>query len=504
MRAKIILLYIVITLSATSLLLTSCMDDESFSTSRSDLLTFSQDTVSFDTCFSEVPTPTRTFWVYNRTGRGLRCSSIRLSGGNQTGYRVNVDGMYLGGAQGYVVTDQEIREGDSIRVFVELTAPRNHSDHPQQCNDDLVFTLESGMQQKVALSAHTWDAEFLRNVTLTEDMVLSDPRPTVIYGTLTVPEGLTLTIPAGKTLFFDSSAGIDIHGRLLCQGQQGREVVLRGNRLDNMFDYLPYDNISGQWQGLHFYGTSYGNELTYTDLHAATDAIVCDSSDVSRPKLTIANSTIHNNMQNGINTFSSQLTIANTQITNCGGNLLLAIGGDIDINGCTLAQFYPYNAYYGKSLWFSNTNTLYDYPLTYFAVRNSIVTGYEDDVIEGSCKTDAEGNPSEDVAFSYYFENSSLRTPKIDNEELFKEVLWEDTADEDSCGIGHFRNIDFDLLHFDFHLSETSKAIGKASRQTSLPIDRDGILRDDEPDMGCYEEVKSEEAKDQEERIMKK
>ena len=27
-------------------------------------------------------------------------------------------------------------------------------------------------------------------------------------------------------------------------------IVLRGDRLDNMFDYLPYDYVSGQWQGV--------------------------------------------------------------------------------------------------------------------------------------------------------------------------------------------------------------------------------------------------------------
>lgn len=493
MRAKILLLHVLVTLAATSVLMTSCMDDETFSTSRSDLLTFSNDTVRFDTCFSEVPTTTRTFWVHNNSGNGLRCSSIRLEGGNQTGFRVNVDGMYLGGAQGYVITNQEIRKGDSIRVFVELTAPRNHSDKPMELMDNLVFTLESGAQQKVNLNAYTWDADFMRNTTLTEDLVLSGTHPVVVYGMITVPEGIKFTIPAGKTLFFDATAGINVYGTLICEGEQGREVVLRGNRLDNMFDYLPYDNVSGQWQGLHFHEKSYGNSLVYTDLHSATDAIVCDSSDVTKPKLLVKNSTIHNNMKNGINTTSSHITLENTQITNCGANLVKIMGGDVDINGCTLAQFYPYNAYYGKALWFSNTNTLYDYPLTYLAVRNSIVTGYEDDVIDGSCKNDAEGNPAEDVAFSYYFENSSLRTPEVENEELFKEVMWEDTADEDSCGIGHFRNIDFNLMHFDFHLSETSKAIGKASKETSLPIDREGTLRDDEPDMGCYEAVKSEE-----------
>lgn len=61
-----------------SALLASCADDESFSTSRGDVLSFSVDTLKMDTTFSNVPTPTRSFWVYNRTGKALRCQSVRL------------------------------------------------------------------------------------------------------------------------------------------------------------------------------------------------------------------------------------------------------------------------------------------------------------------------------------------------------------------------------------------------------------------------------------------
>lgn len=81
--------------------LAACSDDDSFSASPDHRLAFSADTVSLDTTFSRVPTTTRTFWVYNRSGDGLRCTSVRLRKGNQTGFRVNVDGMYLGQASGY-------------------------------------------------------------------------------------------------------------------------------------------------------------------------------------------------------------------------------------------------------------------------------------------------------------------------------------------------------------------------------------------------------------------
>lgn len=67
-------------LSAFCILLiaASCTDDESFSTSRSDLLTFTTDTVKMDTVFSKVPAATKSFWIYNNSTDGIRCTKVAL------------------------------------------------------------------------------------------------------------------------------------------------------------------------------------------------------------------------------------------------------------------------------------------------------------------------------------------------------------------------------------------------------------------------------------------
>ena len=79
--------------------------------------------------------------------------SVRLKRGNQTGYRVNVDGIYLDNANGSQAHDLEIRKKDSLLVFVELTAAETFQEGPISVEDDLVFTLESGVEQKVLLQA---------------------------------------------------------------------------------------------------------------------------------------------------------------------------------------------------------------------------------------------------------------------------------------------------------------------------------------------------------------
>ena len=83
----------------------SCADDDSFTSSSSNLLSFSADTVKLDTVFCNVPSATRSLWVFNNSGDGLRCRSVRLERGAESGFRVNVDGTYLGEAQGYSTTD---------------------------------------------------------------------------------------------------------------------------------------------------------------------------------------------------------------------------------------------------------------------------------------------------------------------------------------------------------------------------------------------------------------
>ena len=88
--------YFLLLLSA----LMACEDDDNFSSSGGLMLSFGTDTLKMDTVFSRSSSSTYSFWVYNRNTEGLRISSVRLSKGNQTGFRVNVDGSYLDNSNG--------------------------------------------------------------------------------------------------------------------------------------------------------------------------------------------------------------------------------------------------------------------------------------------------------------------------------------------------------------------------------------------------------------------
>ena len=463
--------------------MTGCQDDDSFSTNVSNILSFSADTVKLDTVFSAVPTTTRTFWVHNESGDGIRCTNIRLERGNQSGFRVNVDGVYLGSESGYQASEVEIRKGDSIRVFVELTSPVNGRNKPWLVEDNLLFLLESGVTQKVNLNAYSWDAIKYRNLHITNDTTLTGDRPIIVYGKLTVEEHATLTLAAGTTLYFHDGGGIDVYGRLCSQGEAGKEVILRGDRLDWMFDYLPYDLMSGLWDGIHFYETSYDNVMEFTDLHSSFNGIVCDSADVEKQKLTLKNMTVHNCQGKGLSTVNCKVTAENCQFTNTLYECVDILGGDVTMNHCTLAQFYPFDSNRRPALNYYSSATM---PLLRMDCINSIVTGYPEDVVMGATE-------NENIPFNYRFISSILRTPAVEDAEHIIDVIFEDVEDTASVqGDKHFKLVDINTQHYDFHLDPLSPAINKGSKDYPVSNDRDGKARDDQPDMGCFEESKPE------------
>lgn len=474
-------------------LLISCTDDDSFSLSKSDILTFSSDTISMDTVFSTVPTSTRTFWVYNRAGDGIRCSKIRLVRGNQTGFRINVDGEYLSPSTGYQISNVEIRKNDSIRVFVELTSPESGKTDPQLLEDELVFTLESGVEQKIALNAYTWDANLLKNVYIKNDTTIGNGiKPTVIYGGLTVDSCATLNIASGSTIYFHGDAGINVYGRIISEGTPDKNIILRGDRTDKMFDYLPYDNVSGQWLGIHFYESSYDNKIYYTDIHSTFNGIVCDSSDVSRSKLQLYNSTVHNCQGYGVKSENCLIDMRNCQISNTLNDCVAIYGGCVTIRQCTLAQFYPFDSNRGDALYFSNFSGERYLPLLKMDCLNSIVTGYANDVISGVRMDD------ETKEFNYRFINSLLRTEKAEDEENIINVIYEDIEDTATVsGEKNFVLVDIDKQRYNFHLKEKSLAVDSANIEYSLPEDRDGKQRDERPDIGCYEFFKENISKNE-------
>ncbi len=469
----------IISLIFVTCYLVACADEEGFTTSPDNRLSFSNDTLSLDTVFSNVPSASRSMWVYNKSGDGLRCG-VSLEKGNASAFRVNIDGIYLGEDNNWQTSDIEIRNKDSVRIYVEATLPNATEQTPQKNDDNIVFTLQSGVTQKVNLNAWAWNAKQLKGLEISKDTTVQSNIPIIIYKGLKVDSGAVLNIGPGTTLYFHNDAGIEVYGTLRCNGTAENNVVLRGDRIDRMFDYLPYDRTPGQWQGIKLYPSSYGNELCHTDIHSCFNGIVADSSGISKKKLVLNYSTIHNCQGAGLVADNINASILNSQITNTLGDCISITGGDIDINSSTIAQFYPFDGMRGMALY-----AMLNKDSKKFSVTNSLITGYADDVVYIS---------KDSTQVDWKFSHCIIRTPKPTSDDSTRmiNVIFEDVKDTTTMGVKHFANIDTDNLIYDFHLSDKSVAIDKADPATSPTDDHDAIKRDEKPDIGAYENTKKE------------
>src|SRR5690606_33819244 len=75
----------------TALLSGSCRK-EIFTDDPSARLQFSTDTVHFDTVFVTVGSATKNFKVFNPNNQSVKISNIRLAGGENSAFRINIDG----------------------------------------------------------------------------------------------------------------------------------------------------------------------------------------------------------------------------------------------------------------------------------------------------------------------------------------------------------------------------------------------------------------------------
>lgn len=406
-----------------SALLVSCSDDDKFSSDPSSILSFSVDSLAMDTVFVSTSTRTYDFWVYNKGDAGIRIHEVRLDHPSKAGFRVNVDGNYVDS----VAYDFEIRKGDSLRVFVELTAPDVQEDTPQRIEDFLIFTLENGREQPMKLSAYSWKAIIYKDeLVVNEDMVIDEQRPLVFMKGIVVNDGATLSL-SNAHLYFHDKAGIEVFGTLTADN-----TLFRGDRLDRMFPYLPYDRVSGQWKGIFIHPYSKNNVFQDCEVRSSCAGISCGA----QSSLTLLWCTIHNCKGPGLELEESSATIDNCRITNTLGDCLNVIGSLVYINHTTLAQFYPFSADRGVALRFDAASIL--------VCDNTLVTGYEEDVIMG------EGT-------NFSFTNCILRTIAPSDTEEFEHVIWESPKDEIQ-GEKHFVTFDTENLIYNFTIKEISPA----------------------------------------------
>lgn len=472
------------------LALPACMKDDDYTTSPTDTLRFSADTVAFDTIISGMPTNTYTFTVYNPAKKAIRIPRVFLEKGAASHFQVNVDGTPLTGGE---ATDFEIAAKDSMLVYLFANVPEADSDEPQPEEESLVFQTEAGVTQKVVLTASGQAVVPLSGFVATSDTIFSSRRPYHVTDSLVVADGATLVLMPGTRMYFRAGAKLIVYGTLQILGTLGNEVVLRGDRLGNMFAGQPYDRIPGQWGGIELKESSYDNYFSYADIHSGNFGIQVDSCDFSRSTLTIENSIIHNTKGDGLNVRMAQVYVGNSQLTNAGGNCVKVRGGDVTFVHCTIARFYVFTGGSGVALDFANSDGNVRLPIKSAQFANCLITGYQEDEVMG---TDNADNPED--AFNYAFFNCLFNTthPKEENNRLVN-CLWDDAEGDDAVKRedNFTPEFDTDALTFSFELNPRSQAIGNADAEITAityPTDRLGRARTGTgitPDIGCYQHV---------------
>jgi hypothetical protein len=451
------------------LLVLSCRKN-SFITSKDAIVLFSTDTLSFDTVFSTTGSVTQSVKIINGNNQQLRLTDIRLMGGSQSYFSINIDGSL-----GPEVDNVDLAAGDSLYIFVAIAIHPGAANLPFIVQDSIQVSF-NGNQQYIQLQAWGQNANFLVNQVLKGTNTWNDSLPYVIEGGLQIDTGATLTIPAGCKVYLHANASMLVDGTLQVTGSDSSRVYFLGDRLD-----APYNNYPDSWTGIYFRGTSIGNQLQYAVIRNANQAIVAESPPAGGvPKLVLQQCIIDNSYTFGILGVDGSLQATNCLISNCGQNIALGGGGAYQFTQCTAAAY-------------SNNYIIHTYPV--LAVADEILQGSS--IITGTLQAGFTncifwgdyGNVPNEVSVS---QQSNLSFAVN-----FTNCLWKVQTAPSGQGIvaaAMIANMDplFDSVntvsgYYDLHLQTGSPAIGQGAAAGVL-IDLDGNPRPAvSPDLGCYQ-----------------
>ena len=497
MRSVIFLLF------ALGLLIwNGCRDrEDDFITDGSVELRFSLDTLRFDTVFTELGSATRYFKVYNPNSRPLRLDKVYLKGGEQSPFRLNVDGL-----PGKSVDNVEIWGGDSIYVFVEVTVD---PDQPLSVSpfviEDQVVLQSADREQEVRLEAWGQNANYYPSrynkgvpVLLTCDNGIirwDDPKPYVIFGEIFI-DSCALEMAAGTRVYVHGGIAkndvFDVFndgiiytlekGSIRLQGEPNNPVIIQGDRLEEDFQDQP-----GQWYGIILGRGSKGNQMDYAVIRNSLVGIYADSTS----ELTASHTQIYNTNSNGLLAFHAKATMTNCLFYNHANNAVqILLGGDYLFEHCTIASYGVDASALGMSNYYCYDNNPLSCEInkTYrlnATFRNCILFGSSRDELELS---DFSGRQTP-AQFNVQFDHCVVKVDQLltNANSDFQDFL---TALCSDCINGKREDKLFlDPSEDDFHLDTLSIAKDKGLVLPNIPDDLEGKPRDNMPDIGCFEYV---------------
>lgn len=449
-------------------------------------LQFSHDTVLFDTVFTTMGSSTKCVMVYNPNENALCIDQVSLREGRY--FHINLDGEN----SMEELRNITLRGGDSLFLFVRAYIDPQKENSPVLVDDEIAFGV-NGNVQTIQLQAYGQNIKRIRNnkgLVVFQDLTLTNDKPYLMYDTVAVAGDLT--IQAGATVYMHAGAMLYAYGNVTAQGTQEEPIIFRGDRMDMLFDSVPYRMASGLWNGIYLVNPvdmlppTY--RIEYMDiLSGSVGLYVYSEAENNLPQLTLQNSRIHNHSIYGLVVQNVDATVVNCEISNCASYCVYLAGGKHEFVHNTIASYYGYpytNLNIHQNILADDVAAVYINNLSKNTAKT--VSSFKNCIITGGRKNNVVVATPFTEYYEGRFEGNYLRSDSLD-EAFAKNNVY--ASDSDSTV---FRNIYYlykEYHYYDFHLDTLSPARGIGDSIVALPypLDREGVQRKTKPDAGCYE-----------------
>jgi hypothetical protein len=462
--------FLIISMSLFSFFFISCRKKDKLDPNPGLQLSFSSDTVFFDTVFPTVGSITKRLVVYNPNKNKVSIASINLAGGEGSSFRLNINGTPALSAAGL-----EIAGNDSLYIFVRVTVDPHNQNTPFVVSDSIEFNM-NGASQDVKLVAWGKDAIFYRKSVLNGNIIWDSLKAHVIYESIRIDTNSSLTIMPGTKVYFhkDANMFVSFQSTLKIPGTLDHPVRFQGDRMDPFYKDLP-----GQWGGISLEQGSKDHEINYLYIKNGIYGLAIDSLGFQgAPMLSISNSIIQNMSSAGIFAYGSSIVSVNCVIGDCGGSCVeINFGGSYDFRQLTVGNYWSAAVRNSPSIYLSN----YSYDTTGQKISNPLLKAYFGNaILYGSNEEEIMLDSIAGVPFEYTFDHTILKTRmKTNNPTRYINCV----VNKDPRFV--------DVQKLNYQIDSISPAINIGT-QLGIPFDIRGNDRGSTPDLGAYEYIKKE------------
>lgn len=388
-------------------------------------------------------------------------------GGAASPYKININGMAAQQA-----TNIEIAAEDSIYIFVTVKIDPNLNNLPFIVSDSIQIQY-NGNTKFVQLQAYGQNANFLRGSIIETNTTWNNRLPYVILDRLQIDTNVTLTLQSGCKVYCHANAPILVDGTLITNGTKDEPVVFAGDRLDEDYKDLP-----ASWPGIYFRETSKNNELNFTTVKNAYQAVVAENpSGNTSPKVTLHQCIIDNAYDAGVLCVNSSLFADNSLITNCGSNINIILGGAYNFTNCTIASYSTFISHRYPVLSatdFASINGS-DVVLPLQAIFTNCIFWGEEGFVENEVSVTQKVAGANTVSFNNCLYRANTNPVNVTISNCLKN---ENPA---------FDSVDVSKRIFDFHLNINPSPAVDAGISNIFTKDLDNNNRIAPFDIGCYE-----------------